>query len=616
MNQAFDWQKDYFHKDPWYGLNDWDPVIGFVRALMEDSEVPWCFDYTRKLILDKLSPVSQTLIQYVGWMQDERGIAIFRDKLKKLGPDDRTLGTPWCKPDEHLESICLDALAKIGGPDARSVIDSVRQDPAKSYLHERILTLDISERPRPADVPLPDDFPDILKDVHSMNAILRPDDDYVDGVPDWMVGSQEAKDMADQGMAERGEERRSKAEAIVTAWRKLPFPGKIEMLSGDGQTCTFKLKTRFAGVIHNRADPFSDMGVFNSGPKVEYPIGHRRWAHSHTFLLYQIPDGSLWNNEYTWDDQDNTITTHFREHVDLEQVSLNPDGKSVTLADQTLATAIETRGNTFTLKPNAAVRGVWDNPQKRGTNYYVRRANVMTPYKSLVYFAPLHQPIVNFLGAWLVDECENPQRFFNTKGDCIDVDGVVDELLIPLHEPKVLALAAEIYKPSGPDDPAGQKLPEELWPELIKVPPAAKLDRLLNVRFEKDSCGLAGWETGRDNGYNPLYDLNSDGVIDEQDQAILAAHEGKVYRNNLFNLSYHGANWVGTSYGCNSRHFADQMPIYILSYDYGAGYDATTGRIELFESLPPGTKLYVECYCDAPAAPGEDNIKVYLHTPI
>ena len=54
----------------------------------------------------------------------------------------------------------------------------------------------------------------------------------------------------------------------------------------------------------------------------------------------------------------------------------------------------------------------------------------------------------------------------------------------------------------------------------------------------------------------------------------------------------------------------------ICAYNYGAGYDPDSGRVELAEAVKPGTELYVEYFYDAPAAAGQDNIKVYVHPEI
>lgn len=74
----------YFHADPWYGLNDWEPVISFIRSLMEDSDVPWCFDYARKLVLGRTTPMSQSLAQFLGEMRDED--AGGRTTLRRIRP--------------------------------------------------------------------------------------------------------------------------------------------------------------------------------------------------------------------------------------------------------------------------------------------------------------------------------------------------------------------------------------------------------------------------------------------------------------------------------------------------------------------------------------------------
>ncbi len=48
----------------------------------------------------------------------------------------------------------------------------------------------------------------------------------------------------------------------------------------------------------------------------------------------------------------------------------------------------------------------------------------------------------------------------------------------------------------------------------------------------------------------------------------------------------------------------------------GTGYDSESGRIELAKPAVPGSTMYVTYYRDEPAAPGENNIKVYIHPPV
>ncbi|MCF6239633.1 MAG: hypothetical protein L3J79_12680, partial [Candidatus Marinimicrobia bacterium] len=221
------------------------------------------------------SVLSQTFIQHLGKMRDERGIALIREKLATLGPEDRSLPSPWNQTEKPLELLCLEAIAKIGGQEATAIINNYRNDPAKDYLAAEIDKLDIADLPIKNVAPPPDDYPDILNNVKSIHALLGGGGCASSYTPD-------------------------QKKSIVAAWRKLQWPGPIEYLSGDGQTTTFKLRNKITDHIHDISDPFSDFGIFISKPKVEYPLGTWRWADSHTFLGYQVADGTLYAEEYTW----------------------------------------------------------------------------------------------------------------------------------------------------------------------------------------------------------------------------------------------------------------------------------------------------------------------------
>ncbi len=148
------------------------------------------------------------------------------------------------------------------------------------------------------------------------------------------------------------------------------------------------------------------------------------------------------------------------------------------------------------------------------------------------------------------------------------------------------------------------------------MPDIATLDPFMDARFVPHQAGHAAWQTGIDCRYHGGRDINADGIIDQTDRAILAEHAGKVYRYNMMQYSYFGANWIAAGYGSRSRNFDNDPPLYVASYDYGAGYDPATGRIALAEPAQPGTTLYVEYACDAPAEAGGDNIAVYIHDPL
>ena len=577
----------YFHSDPAYGRDDWEPVIAIVRGLLHNPIDDFCWERARAYVSADNSLMAQAFIFSLGAQRDVRGVPILRDKLANLTPDDVARHCPLLPDGMSLEMACLEALARIGGTEARAVIDGVAGDPRKAHLVDTASLLTVAEAPFDPVLPLPVDFPEVLRGVRSVCDICAE-------------GNCEPKATPQQ------------RKQFVKAMQALPFPGVIETLSGDGETTTFRPKTRFASLVHDRADPFTDFAIYHSDPKIEYPIGRRRWAISHTYLSFQVIDGAFHHKEYTWNVDEQTITTHFHEPA-FEPAELNPDGRSVTVSRTPISTGIEVRGNVHQGHCTSAVRGVWDNPQCEGTNYYVRRANVLLPYRSLYYFRPLHTPVVNQYGIWTVDESERPERFFDAEGNCRDVESVRRELLIPLHQPKILAGNMESYRPNGPDDTVATRICEVMRPDLTPVPAPAYLDGSRGARYEHSRCGIAGIQQGNDNGYRCHYDINSDGVIDEQDQELLAGEAGAVYRANLGDSGYFGMNWLSMGWTGRATATFDEPRLFVCSYDYGAGYDPLTGTIRLFESPPPGRKLYVHYHHDAPAAPGLDNIKLYLH---
>ena len=206
----------YLHRDPWYGHNDWDAVFAFICALMEDSEVPWCFPFAGELIMGDYTPMTQSLIQFLGFMRDGRGIDTLHRRLSSLGADDQTLQTPWCAAGRPAEAICLEALARIGGPRARNILDTFLADPDKAYLRDTIRSLPVAGLPRPAAVPLPEPFPEILKGIHSANGFMREDDEVVDGGADCDQG-QEAERSRRLRLAAEENQRRANRQQILAA---------------------------------------------------------------------------------------------------------------------------------------------------------------------------------------------------------------------------------------------------------------------------------------------------------------------------------------------------------------------------------------------------------------
>lgn len=396
----------------------------------------------------------------------------------------------------------------------------------------------------------------------------------------------------------------------------------VELLSGDGATTTFRLQHPLNEYVHDVEDPFCDGGIFRSNPKIEYPISRRRWAVSHTYLAYPITDGAMYDKEYTWDSATNTITTHFHEHVQLEPAYTDATGWIVPTARRPISTGVYVRANHFTTRPTSAVRGVWDNPEKRGKNYYTKRDVILTGPQLICYFRSRHEPIVNQLGIWEVEDSERPERFFDTQGFCIDPEGLIRELRIPLHEPKILAGNTCLEKATNGfcdfEAPSGTADNEVLLHNFAVVPGPEHLKHNLDAVFEPGRVGYAAREPGVerpisfDAGYVGYRDVNSDGRIDVWEVEFLRQHQGEVWRANVGDWGYFGVGWLSTGYGLA---ITPERPYhrYVAAYDYGGGYEPDLGLIHLLESPGAHREVYIEYHYDAPAAAGRDNIKVYLH---
>jgi hypothetical protein len=399
---------------------------------------------------------------------------------------------------------------------------------------------------------------------------------------------------------------------------------RVVYLSGDGQKMMFEIGHPLNEYAHDVEDPFTDRGIFRANPKVEFPIGRRRWAVSHTYLAYPITDGAMYDKEYTWDAQAQTLTTHFHQHVRLEPARTDGSGLRVEVQHRPISTGVYVRANRHTHRNTSAVRGVWDNPDKQGCNYYIRRAVILTGPQLICYFRSHHQPIVNQLGIWEADDAEQPERFFDAQGHCTSPQGLIEQLQIPLHEPKILAGYCRL-EPTDTgfcDFEARMKATNttSLLDDMAAVPPPHYIEPFIGSRFLPDFAGYAGTEPGRGtpdqvaigSGYAGYRDIDSDGCIGEPEREFLRQHQGEVWRANVGDYGYFGVGWLSPGYGLS---ITPERPYhrYIAAYDYGGGYDPELGVINLLESPGPNRDVWIEYHYDAPAGPGEDNIKVYLH---
>ena len=394
-------------------------------------------------------------------------------------------------------------------------------------------------------------------------------------------------------------------------------------LSGDGKTTFFpealldpdSLTVGWQDDLHLHDDPFTDGGLYPADPRVEYPVGRPRWAISHTLMVYPYADHNLYTHEYTWNMTHGHLQTHFRKHVALEEaVTDKKNGMTVCVQHKPISMTIE--GNVHYPMPNSAVRGVWANPEKTGTNLYTRRITQLIRMHNGVYAITPHLPVVQCYGMWAVYENDPINEVFDADtGECKDAGQLIEQFHIPLDEP-LIALMQPQYR----------QVPSRLYEGEATMPAETegpvteehlkKLQAALHTRFEIGRVGyahdnLANHDADGYAGYSALYDLNKNGIIDSDDAERLSRHIGRIVRYNLYRHAYFGGDWLTTNVCLDAEH-KPGTPV-IADYTYGGGYDGNSGIIQLQQTPGPNRKVWVEYHYDAPAAPGENNIRIHLY---
>lgn len=395
-------------------------------------------------------------------------------------------------------------------------------------------------------------------------------------------------------------------------------------LSGDGRRTFFpgalcdpvSKRVEWQDDLHLKDDPFTDAGIYPSDPRVEYPAGRPRWAVSHTLLCYPVADHTLYTHEYTWDMTHGHLQTHFRKHVQLEEaVTDNHDGMTVRVRHTPISRTIE--GNVHYPLPNSAVRGVWREPDKSGPNLYARRVVQKIAMHNGVYAVAPRTPVVQCHGMYEMTstEADDTKMFDAATGECRDLDRLRDAWFIPIDQPKLGLLRFPVRREKSRVYEGEVGMTAEMFGEVDQSQ-LKLLEERLGAKLEMGLVGYAH-ENAVDSddkgyrGYDCTFDLNNDGVIDEQDRAILAAHLGRRVRYNLYLDAYFGGDWLTTSINIGNTEHQPGTPA-LADYEYGGGYDAESGTVRLLETPGPGERVYVEYHHDAPAEPGEGNIVIHL----
>ncbi|MSR65049.1 MAG: hypothetical protein EXS18_04625 [Verrucomicrobiae bacterium] len=385
------------------------------------------------------------------------------------------------------------------------------------------------------------------------------------------------------------------------------------LLSGDGTRTRFGLPTVFLEDAHDVEDKFTDGGIYPSELRVEYPVGRPRWAISHTFLGYPFADKTLYEQEYVWNRETQTLKTFFRQHVVCEEaVTDNRDGMTVRIKHRPISRVVV--GNKAYPHCNSAVRGVWSAPDKRGTNFYTRERLMRLPATNAVYIRVPHTPVTNCLGLWKARAAD--RAFFDKDGNCIDRAGL-RKAGIPLEAPGVTAMGYSLRSVHSRfySSKLALMAEEEL---IVQGSLLGRLRVVKGIPFREQGVGYAGWGNwdhdnqleGVKGHYCVTFDFNHNGVVDEDDEETLRCHIGQRLRVNYYTGAYYGWDWLSVGVSLNAEMQGGEPMICL--WEQGAGYDAEGGVIRLHSTPGPNQRVCVEYHYDRPADAGRDNIRVLL----
>jgi hypothetical protein len=385
------------------------------------------------------------------------------------------------------------------------------------------------------------------------------------------------------------------------------------LLSGDGHRTRFDLPSDFVDDIHDKQDPYTDGGIYPAEPRVEYPLGRPRWAISHTFLAYPFADKTLYEMEYIHDRSHRVLETFFRKHVPMEEaVTDSRDGLTVHVKHRPISRVVV--GNKAYPFCNSAVRGVWTSPNMRGTNYYTRDCLMCLPSANAVYIRAPHVPVVNCFGLWKARTTD--RAHFDAEGNCVEREAL-EAAGIPLRSPGISSFGYRLCSVFSRFYDAELALLAE---DTVMVDRSVlvKLQKAKGVPFQEHQVGYAGWGNwdhmdqigGKAGFYAATFDFNHNGIVDDQDEEALRLHLGRRYRVNYYSGAYYGWDWLSAGTSLNSE--MEGLESVICYWSQGAGYEADTGMIRLFNTPGPGRKVFVEYHYDHPAEAGRDNIRVIL----
>ena len=103
-------------------------------------------------------------------------------------------------------------------------------------------------------------------------------------------------------------------------------------------------------------------------------------------------------------------------------------------------------------------------------------------------------------------------------------------------------------------------------------------------------------------------------MIDEADIERIARNLGRKVRFNIYHGAYFGGDWLSTTICLTPNHEPGAKAI--ADYEYGGGYDASSGVVRLLRTPGPDQPVWIEYHHEVPADAGEDNIVTHLYREI
>ena len=118
------------------GLNDWDPIRGYVHGVLEQNHDDWHHERIAYYVRKPDTLFGQYAIQVLGQVGDRRDWPALAETLARLGPEDLTLGCEVMQAGRPVEEVILETMSAIDAGATITLLGRILQDEGKAYLHD------------------------------------------------------------------------------------------------------------------------------------------------------------------------------------------------------------------------------------------------------------------------------------------------------------------------------------------------------------------------------------------------------------------------------------------------------------------------------------------------